>query len=541
MSDLSTILKSFLAESLTNVSSSNPNTPSQHVRKEGWTEVFGNKEMEISKKAKEVESKSQSAIAASATNVQIMQYRTDWASQLVLRMYSIPHMVINTPYLSNQATGAYPQYKNLSGQTIIGNTGITSHLFEKYNVDSNIGTDMNTEERMIHSEIQCITSLIQELNLILKALRYGDDEAWESIYRKQCIQASILHNHPKATSEIYHKHLHGHGDESSKTSKTTTADGFFHAYAWFQAWAERSVNLKESKVGNYLHHRHSFLWDKATKELNKDVAIQMASERYKSLDAKLMKMNTEGTGKGASTSVGPNFLSFYPKENGSSSHLTSADVLLFSHLAEALCDVNLIGVLAECKNLVLFFQNVYEKYFGKEYQTQMMKKKNANGVDISWIKTNNTQNALNQFNRLPLNELLVTQKVSTGGYQDAIKIMQSVAMHCHDLQEVLADVALQKKKQDDTYGTESNPQKKKAGWMLHFLRMGGELDTKGRRNEEEDSDDDDDEDATGTSKKYKEQMKKMLRENKKNDELWMSGVLCATVIAILAAQGRSDD
>lgn len=537
-SDLSTILKSILAESLTNVSSTNPNTPSRHVKKEGWTEVFGIPESSTS-----------TSNANAANNVQIIQYRTDWASQLILRMRHIPHTVMNTPYLSNHTTGAYPQYRNLSEQTIIGSTGILPHFVEKYLDMGSSRSDTDT------FDIQCVSSVVQELNLILKALRYGDNDAWENIYRHQCIQASLHHQNNRAEASSANAR---NGTGTGTYTENSSSSFHVHPHASFQAWAERSVNLKESRVGagNYLRHKHAFLWDKSTKDLNKDVAIKMATVRYKTLDAKMMTMRRKLKSNGDAASDGAGA--------GYAGTLTSADVLLFAHLAEALCDLNLVSVLAECNNLIAFFQNVYEKYFGKGYAPAYQNEKkseneNENSIDVSWIKTNNTQNALNQFNRLPLNEFQVIQKISkvTGeggsGYQDAIKIMQSVAMHCRDLQEVLADVALQKKKQDVIFASESNPQKKKVGWMFHILRMGGELDMKKKKNiggkdrdgnedgdNEGDEEEEEDANADARTKEYNRRMRQFIREQKKNDELWISGAVCLAMIGLVASVNLSE-
>jgi len=97
-------------------------------------------------------------------------------------------------------------------------------------------------------------------------------------------------------------------------------------------------------------------------------------------------------------------------------------------------------------------------------------------------------------------------------------------------------MTLQKQKEDETLKKGRNGNNaattRPCGWMLHKLRMGGELEVKSRS---EDSDDEDDADVDDITKKNREHMKKMKKEAKKNDELWLSGVMCATVIGLLAA------
>ena len=227
--------------------------------------------------------------------------------------------------------------------------------------------------------------------------------------------------------------------------------------------------------------------------------------------------------------------------------LTSVDIRLFGHLAESFCDVNLVAVLAEMKNLVLFFQKFYEKYFGKAYFDESIMDGADSDADsdtatndiqatkenYSWIKSNDQVNALNQFNRLPMNSPFNIKTTSNGNaYQDALKIMQSVALHCHDLQEVLVDMALEKKREDDLIATTSAGDR--VGSLLNRIRMGGELNMKTSRDDSNDDSDDDDE-GDDIMKKNRQRLKKLLRETKKNDELWISGVLCATIVGLLAS------
>ena len=62
--------------------------------------------------------------------------------------------------------------------------------------------------------------------------------------------------------------------------------------------------------------------------------------------------------------------------------------------------------------------------------------------------------------------------------------------------------------------------------------MGGELrDEEVEESEQEEKDSNKDE----TSKKYEQHMKKVLREAKRNDELWISGTIAATIIGLVAS------
>jgi hypothetical protein len=61
--------------------------------------------------------------------------------------------------------------------------------------------------------------------------------------------------------------------------------------------------------------------------------------------------------------------------------------------------------------------------------------------------------------------------------------------------------------------------------------MLGELSVDTNNNDE----DTDDEDGDDLMKKNRRQMKKIMKDAKKNDELWVSGVLIAAVIGLLSA------
>mmetsp|Transcript_24465 Transcript_24465/g.36249 ORF Transcript_24465/g.36249 Transcript_24465/m.36249 type:complete len:536 (+) Transcript_24465:205-1812(+) len=532
-SALSTHVQSILAESLTNISSSNPNTPSHHVRKEGWTEVYGNVALQANLNSKK-DSSTQSAKPKSS-DIQLLQYRTEWSTQLLLRIYSIPHRIRNSPYISNQATGALPQYQNLQKQILIGNRDILPYLANDLHLQKGLSKEQTSEHT-------CLDTLIDGQNLILQSLRYADYEAWEQIYRPQCIRASTLHSSfSKQNAASYAQEDDGDGTALSRL-------GHWNGFAWFQAWAERAVYMKQVKLGHFGILLNSANTNatatnnsngQSKEVLHVEKLIQMAKEGYQALDTKVAL--------GEGTLLGTNALTF-------------ADIKLFGHLAEALCDVHLVTLLAEYKNLIAFFQNVYQKYFGKEYLRECILEDATSDEDLKgdvakeiegkfqWIKDNDLVNALNQFNRLPMNAKrahgsLFKGKGVNGGYQDAIKIMQEVALHCHDLQEVLVDMAMQKKKEDASVAKDSVG-KNGVGSMLHKFLMGAELKMKKGATSvggvDEDSDEEDDE-QDDVMKKNKQHMKNMIKKAKKSDEIWISGVVAITVIGLLASSSAASE
>jgi hypothetical protein len=74
--------------------------------------------------------------------------------------------------------------------------------------------------------------------------------------------------------------------------------------------------------------------------------------------------------------------------------------------------------------------------------------------------------------------------------------------------------------------------------MMRKFLMGAELKMKkgipSGGGVDEDSDDDDGE-QDDIMKKNKQHMKEMMSKARKNDEIWISGVLAVTVIALLAS------
>lgn len=504
-SEVSTLLQSILADSMTNISSKNPNTPSRHVRKEGWTEVFGN----LTAKPN-----GQPTLPKSS-EIQIIQYRMSWTIQLLLRIYSIPHQVINTPYLSNQSTGAYPQYRNLDSRTLIGNHDILPHLSQEYNLSSGLTLTQK-------SEAHCLASLLDQLDFVLKGLRYGDVYAWDNVYKQTCFRASVLHAPSSKRTSVYEYREHA------------KKMGNWNGFAWFQAWAERAVMLKDVKLGmerttaRFSNSGASISANEAAvsayKRINNEFDLkqmtELARKGYKALDDKLLL--------GGGTLLGTD-------------SLTLEDIRLFGHLAEALCDVNLVTILADMNHVIVFFQSVYQKYFGTEYLMDSIaedKNKNASSNDdnFAWINANNRVNALNQFNRIPMNVQACMGGSGENRYKDAIEIMQTVALHCNDLQEVLKDMAQQREKEDALMARDSSGAS--SGSMLHNWLMGADLNIHTKRGV--DKNDDSDEEDDDIMKKNRKHMKNMMREAKKNDEVWISGVVCATVVALLASSNTTN-
>jgi hypothetical protein len=342
----------------------------------------------------------------------------------------------------------------------------------------------------------------------------------------------------------------------SSTSKKS-GDGntswwtFGNGFARLQAWAERSVYLNQIILDSSL----------SMNNVNDPIerVKSLAREGYKALDCKLKQ--------GGGSLI-----------NGTA-NLTLVDIQLFGHLAEALCDVHLVTVVADYEHLIAFYQRTYETYFGRGYFDKCVSDhcekffSSGNVPDkdqliirekYQWIKDNDLVNASNQFNRVPWKDecgsmgwrVKVSKKTGgssvNGEFIDAIKIMQEVALHCRDFKEVLLDMKLQKDQEEMLVAKDSVG--KSAGSLFHTWRMGGDIfKVKGKsmssssglgnkdhpRDSSNDDNDDEEEDVDEFTRRSRQQMKKMMRQAKKNDEMWISAVVGATVIGLLASMSVS--
>ena len=459
----------------------------------------------------------------------LYQHRVAWQEQLVLRIAKIPHTVINSPYNSSEAAGKLPCLKDVGSLTttsagedaddasatsrppaLVGRrnpggagthaTGVSDssqhHVSSGSNIidylrssDHNIDLDKGMDATQSADALAYSAMIDQTLNVVLSALRYGHFHAWDEVYRHQSLAACL---DPNGTNSYIEKKRRG---------------GFFNWASWFQVWSERMVSLKELKLSNTTMRDELFGGEE---NVRVERAVAMAKRCYSALNARLAE--NSGT-----TLLG-------------TKHLTTVDVMLFAHLAEALCDLHLVTVLSEYESLVKFFQITFEMYFGSDA-----------GTEEEWMQWNNRANGSNAFNHVPIGSGRVG--IRTSEYKDAIRLMQTVALHCHDLSQALADVAMVRGMEDSL--TQAG-NARKAGEMFHRWRMHGTLSDekesdnlaakKKKRRTSVDSDDEEDE----MTKKNRKHMEQLKRDAKANDELWVSGVILGSIAAdALAAASAS--
>ncbi|KAL3938956.1 MAG: hypothetical protein SGBAC_006238 [Bacillariaceae sp.] len=444
----------FLAKNVFNLYSDRFCAAPLDTREEGWTEAWGSKE-DLDKSHWQYDDKSIEFMLATPypqLPVVLTQFRPAYLEQLALRIAGIPHIVLNAPYISNEATGPLPFLRdsNTYSPALVGRhhpsniapfkskgyNSILDHLQSSKGM--NLDSAMKTDSQKVMS--RCLLHLIDsELHQILLFLRYEDHDSWEQVYRGRYLQASRQHN-------SWISDLKGR----------------------FQAMLERAAA-----------RRKGFEYYKT---LSVKRAIDIAKEAYGTLEQQL-------------TSHAQSYLL-------GTDEPCMVDIVLFAHLAEALCDVHLVVVLSSFPKLVEHFQLIYKTYF--------------TGKLGAWDAWNVEQNLKNAFQQIPIKG---STNQSSATYRDAIELMQSLSMKKDDLQEVLDAV---KTKRSDVAREPSNP----TDSMLYRWRMG--------------------EDPSKFTEEEKEEephpnRKKMIREQQRNDQIWMSGVAGVSILVVIALQSASTE
>lgn len=556
MNDVSILFQSYIVGAIYNIeSSSRQQNPSLDKRTEGWTEVFGttnNKSKDNNNYGGFNDSKYweheeypdnnnnntniSSSIMMSPTETPIVrspsqqlpsltlvQYRPAWFEQALLRMANIPHIVINSPYIATQSTGPLPYLQDLSSSSsnddnggvssslpvLVGrhhpptssnptNRGVDNSILDYLQQSSrhqfSLNDNLNEQQQSTSHVLSCL--IVSQLNPILLSLRYGNKDAWENVNRPQCLRAAAA--------------CSGGGDGERRS-------GRFSVGAWIQTRCERIVELKQlSGCGKILS--------------NVDEASIIARHAYDTLETHLKRNNHDAVNKNNNDDnlllYNNTYLLCTPKP-------TIVDALLFANIADALSDVHLVTILADYPLLIRYFQNIYEKFF--EYKKDDEK--------VEWKTWNYIENHRNPFHQLPQDTMPSSAAAdilggkSDGKYKDALSLMKSLSVHKHDLQEILSITKEQRAKDNINKNHSSDTANNINNNTWYRWRMGGsffpENDNKNKNKSSSSS--------SYENNKETPIQEKWRKENKHNDEIWMSGVIAGTVLAIIfstAASGR---
>ena len=265
--------------------------------------------------------------------------------------------------------------------------------------------DRTTKSKQTLSKLLSLL-VTTKLQKCLMILRYEDANAWDQVYRNQCLQSSKLSADAFTTNSSNANEPY----QNSISNYLPTMRGLY------QAWSERVMARKELRLGN------------GSKEICLEEAKVEARKAYEIFEQQLTQMEQSGP---------PHCYLLGTKEP------TMVDALLWAHLAEALCDVNLVVELADFPCLVKFFQRIYDTFFpaskvradnGGNYDAAVA----SHIRDSFWNVWNKHQNQTNQFQQVPLEPGMIKEKArDSKKIKHALELMQTLSVQDHNLLEVL--------------------------------------------------------------------------------------------------------
>jgi len=496
-----TLFFSWIAGGIYNLDSQRFKKASLDTRNEGWTETWGNKKngtpseattnYEENSKLKneikiEIDDESLSQLLSTPypqVEIVLTQHRPAWFEQMLMRVAGIPHIVQNSNHISNEATGQLPYLRdcipskppvlvgrnhpsNLKKSGTIINNSILAYLQSHRNVDLDKQAGLTTEEQRGSSRcFQCMINL--ELSKILLHLRFEDSDAWEQVYREQYVGASNIE-----------------GSRKLGPSSINKMNLFIEVRGRFQALMERNIERKRLLGYGPNGQKESI-----------SQLLERANEAYFVIDSQLLCIINEQDKNNSN----PNYLL------GTDSPAL-VDVLLWAHLAEGLCDVHLVVLLASYPRLIKYFQDVYQAYFSSSEEKSDAK--------CAWKFWNEQQNLSNAFQKIPtLSKRNLTQCRMV---KDAVDLMQKSSLQTKNLQEVLEAAKVMRVE-------ECQPKPRELKSFLLYRWCMGETSEKERTVAEEAQDN--------------PLRKKLMRDQARHDQIWISGIFGISAIAVILIRG----
>jgi len=496
-----TFFLSWIATGIYNLDSQRFQKASLDTRSEGWTETWSSErngtpndeETTTSEKKFTVKNEREMEIDDDfisqllstphpQSEIVLTQHRPAWFEQMLMRVAGISHIVLNSTHISNEATGQLPFLRdcipskppvlvgrnhpsNIKKSDNIMNNSILMYLQKYRNVDLDEQAGLSTDQQLGSSK--CFQYMINlELSKILLHLRFEDSDAWDQSYRGQYVEASNIQ-----------------GNKKCRPGSVKNFNFFIELRGRFQALMERNVERKR-------------LLGYGRSGENKSISqlVERANEAYFAIDRQLQCIIKEQdeTNSNRKYLLGTN-------------RPALVDVSLFAHLADALCDVHLVVLLASYPRLVNYFQGMYHAYFSS-----------SEGLDAecSWKVWNEQQNQRNAFQKIPtLSKLSIAQCIMI---KDTVDLMQKSSLQKQNLQEVLDAVKATRAKE-----CQPKPRKLKS-FLLYRWCMGETYEKKSTLAEESQDN---------------PLRKKLLRDQARNDQMWISGIFSVSAIAVILIRG----
>jgi hypothetical protein len=490
---------SWVAAGIYNLDSQRFRKASLDTRSEGWTETWGNKrygttneetntssEENGHERNLEIDEEALSQLLSSPypqVEIVLTQHRPAWFEQMLFRVAGIPHIVLNSNHISNEATGQLPYLRdcapskppvlvgrnhpsNIKKSDNIIDNSILSYLQSYRNVDLDRQAGITTDKQLVLS--RCFQYMIHlELSKILLHLRVEDPDAWEQVYLEQYVASSNIEC-----------------EESSGTVSWVNTNLFAKLRGRFQALMEQNVERKRlmgcSQNGD----------KKSIHQL-----LERANEAYYAIDRQLLCIIKEQN----ETKPHNNYLLGTDRP-------ALVDVLLWAHLAEALCDVHLVVLLASYPRLIKYFQDMYQSYFSSF--------EGEPNVTRAWKEWNEKQNFSNAFQKIPT--LSKRNQTQCSMFKDAVDLMQKSSLQKENLQEVLDTVKVLR--------VEERRQKPRELESFPLYRW-----SMGETSERE---------PTVAEKEQDNPLRrKLLRDQVRNDQMWISGIFCISAVAVILIRG----
>lgn len=515
MNPSSTLLhvQSFLSTGLYNFDSSRFQKPSLEERVEGWTETWGAKASDDGDHNDNDEDDDRTAkrrrscweqenddvellLATSHPQYPIIltQFRVAWLEQVVLRIAKIPHIVLNSTYLCSEATGELPYLQDLDSPLIRSQEQTENFKSVKQTALRGQSSLSSTPPVLVGRRHPSI--LIDHYSTDNHILKYLKDE------RGIDFDTCLTSDHQRGLARCFLRMIQSDLNASLTYLRYEDRNCWEQVYLQQYLHAGHPVDRNERPgwfqilQGRLQASMHRSVWRRRLIEYSSQVqsveqVVERVKECYQSLDAQLSSHSKPyllGTDKPA-----------------------LVDAYLFGHLADAIGDVNLVVILASFPRLVQFLQMMVQTNF-------------LDGcVEKSdWAKWNRGQNESNAFQQIPIMKSAWSSSKSTKGkpkFQDAVELMESLSLQKSDLNVILTTAKA--KRDREPWPEASRP----IDSMLYRWCMGEDIEMK--RPTKKASDDDD---------PGKALRKKVLREQTRHDQTWISGVLAASVIAILLMQ-----
>mmetsp|Transcript_1331 Transcript_1331/g.2948 ORF Transcript_1331/g.2948 Transcript_1331/m.2948 type:complete len:517 (-) Transcript_1331:51-1601(-) len=509
-SSLTIQFQSLLSSGLYNFDSKRFRKASLEKRVEGWTETWGaakngdgrdDDNDDVSKQQSCWEQDTQDVGLLLATrhpqqySVILTQFRVAWLEQVVLRIAKIPHVVVNSTYVCSEATGQLP-YLQDSG----------------YVPSSSSPSHNPSPPRPVLVGRHHPSNLIDHYSTDNHILKYLMDKSDSSSGRHIDLDSCLSSDHQRGLARCYLRMIQSDLDMALMYLRYEDRD------CWNQVYRRQYLDAGSLVVeeNNHMEQHNWFrrlqgglqasmdrsVWRRRLIEYSTQVqSIQSVVERvkdcYQSLEAQLSS-HTRPYLLGTDTPA-------------------LVDAYLFAHLADAVGDVHLVVVLASFPRLVQFLQMMIETYFLDDVVERS-----------DWAQWNRKQNETNAFQRIPIIKSAETDTASTAvknpEYKDAVELMEALLLQKSDLNVILRTAKT--KRDREPWPEPSKPTET----TLYRWCMGEDIEMKKRKKNENDDDND-------PSKALR---KKLMRDQIRNDQVWMSGVFAASVIAILMMQGGND-